>query len=190
MKRIVTRLWTLVKRIATFVWMHKNRIIAYLKQAFLLIIYHPAAYLGGMVVSGIIGVILGALIKIDVYAASYWYDPLFFTIAPLFIFFGLMYRDGYVTDRFSLKFVALAALPAFIAQHVCIFCGYYGVMAIGSCQVLTYALMPNQIGNSAWELHLIMLGLQLIIHLPLFFWAYYCGFRRGLKEDEREAITQ
>lgn len=186
MKRIITYLWVLMKRIGRYLKTHKNRIIAYLKQAFLLIVYHPAAYLGGMLVAGIIGVILGALIKIDVYAASYWYDPIFFTIAPLFIFFGLMYRDGYVTDRFSLKFVALAALPAFIAQHVCIFFDYYGAIAIGSCQVLAYALLPKEIGNSAWELHVVMLGLQLLIHLPTFFLAYYCGFRRGLKEDERE----
>ena len=77
MKRILARLQILVKRIMQYLKTHKNCMRAYLKQAFLLIIYHPAAYLSGMLLSGIIGVILGALIKVDVYAASYWYDPIF-----------------------------------------------------------------------------------------------------------------
>jgi len=156
----------------------------YLKQALLLIVYHPAAYLGGMLVAGIIGVILGAFMKIDLSAAFAFYDPLLFTIAPLFIFFILLYWDGYKSDCFSPRFLALSALPTFIAQHVCIFFGYYGVMAIGSCQVVAYALMPRETGNSALEMHLVMLGLQLLIYFPTFLLAYYCGYRRGMKEAD------
>ena len=159
---------------------------AYLKQALLLVIYHPAAYLGGMLVAGIIGVILGAFMKIDLSVAFAFYDPLLFTIAPLSIFFILLCRDGYKNHVFSPKFLALSALPAFIAQHVCILFGYYGVMAIGGCQIVAYALMPRETGNSALEMHLVMLGLQLLIYFPVFLLAYYCGYRYGLKHTEEE----
>ncbi len=151
---------------------------AYAKQTLLLFLYHPVAYLGGMLISGIIGVILGAFVKIDLSVAFALYDPLLFTIAPLFIFLILLYRDGYKSDRFSPRFLALSALPTFIAQHVCIFFRYYGVMAVGSCQVVAYALMPRETGNSAWEMHLVMLGLQLLIYFPTFLSAYYCGYKR------------
>lgn len=154
----------------------------------LLFIYHPAAYLGGMLVAGIISVILGALIKIDMYAASRFYDPLLLTISPLVVFFLLVFRDGYYSDGFSPRFVALCSIPGFIAQHLCICFGYYGAVAIGSCQVLTYALFPHEQGNTAWELHLVLLGLQLLIQLPVFLLAHYCGDRRGLKAAEKADI--
>lgn len=159
---------------------------SYLKQTLLLIVYHPAAYLGGMLVAGIIGMILGAFMKINHSVSFDFCDPLLFTIAPLFIFFILLYRDGYNGDSFSPRLLALSALPAFIAQHICIFFGYYGVMAIGSCQDVTYAFWPHESGNSALELHLVMLGLQLLIQLPTFLLAYYCGYRYRLRHVEKE----
>lgn len=184
MKRIITNLTILINRLVTYLKTHTHRIVAYLKQAALLLIYHPAAYLGGMLVAGIIGAILGAFVKIDLSAAYAIYDPLLFTISPLFIFFILLFRDGYMSDSFSPRFLTLAALPSFAAQHISIFFGYDGVMAIGSCPVMAYALMPRETGNSAWELHLVMLGLQLLIYFPTFLLAYYCGHRRGLKDAD------
>ena len=159
---------------------------AYFKQTLLLFLYHPAAYLGGMLISGIISVILGAFIKIYPSAAFSFYDPLLLTFSPLVIFFILLFRDGYYSEGFSPRFVTLCALPSFIAQHVCIAFHYYGAMAIGSCQVVTSALLPHERGNAAWELHLILLGLQLLIQLPIFLLAYYCGDQRGLKVSESE----
>ena len=176
LKRILLRLKTFIKQLFLL-------IKPYLKQSLLLFVYHPAAYLVGMLIAGIIGVILGFFIKVDMLTAFKFYDPLLLTISPLFIFFGLIYRDGYYSDLFSLKFVALSALPSFIAQHVSILYGYYGAMTIGSCQIVTSTILPHQNGNTALELHLVLLGLQLLLQLPIFILAYYCGYRRSIKDD-------
>ena len=155
----------------------------YLKQSVFLMLYHPASYLAGMLIAGIVSVILSACLKTTLSTAYSFFDPLMLTVSPLLIFFVFLFFDGYKSEYCSARFVFLSALPCFIVQHICILCGYHGAMAIGSCQVLTATLLPSQKGNSILEVCLVMLGLQLLLHLPTYLFAYSCGHKLRVKRN-------
>ena len=155
----------------------------YLKQTLLLLAYHPIAYFSGMLISGIVGVILGFFIKIGFITTSRYYDPVVMTIAPLIVLFLLVFRDGCISNAFSPRFIALCAVPTFIIQHLCILHNIDGMVTTGSCAALTYALFPNQNGFSQPEYYMVMLGIQLLLHLPTILLAYYCGFRCKSKKS-------
>ena len=154
-----------------------NSVKTYLKQAVFVAFYHPMSYLFGMLLAGILSVILSAVMKTTLSTAYTFFDPLMLSICPLPMFFIFLFMDGYKSKGTSWRFIILSALPIFIAQHIWLLIGYDSAMIVGSCQIVTAALFPNQKGNTVLEMCLVMLGLQLLLHLPTYLFAYHCGHR-------------
>ena len=154
--------------------------LKFLKHLAYIAAMHPLSYLLGMLLSGVIALVL-SMITYETDGAVFSFTPqqdaLVLTITPLVFFFIFMFINGYKSERFFPPLILLASLPAFVTQHVLLAYDYTNSFFIGSCESLAYAFYSGQHGPSNLMIHLILWGLQLFVHLPIFLLANYSGHK-------------
>lgn len=162
----------------------KEKILNYLKRTGLFFIAHPLSHWLGVVISGVIGVIAAFILKEDytLYAAPIEYVCLFiFPFLSLFVM--VFYFTGYdESARFSPKAVIASLVPLFVAQWVYLFIWGPAFWINGNCALLSFLLFPEY-QLKLWPDIVILLGLQLFVYLPIYFFASHCGYIRKEKEE-------
>ena len=153
----------------------------YLKNAGLIALYHPIAYLVGELLIAIPLLIFRAFFEErDSVIIDNVVQPILFTILPLAFLFFFFYRDAYESRRFSPWMTIGATIPFFIIQIISVLNNNHGFLLVGGVGLLTEMFFPftEKVGHYL----LVQLGLQLLVYLPTYLLASYCGYRHRAKE--------
>ena len=157
---------------------------SYLKNAGLIALYHPIAYLvGNMLIAIPLLLCRSFFEETDSTLIDNTIQPILLTILPLAFLFVFFWRDAYESRRFNSRMIIGATIPFFILQIILILQNDYGFLLVGSVGPLTDMLFPFT--EETGHFLLVQLGLQLLIYLPTYLLASYCGYRHRLKEIEK-----
>ena len=156
----------------------------HLKNAGLIALYHPIAYLVGDMLIAIPLLLCRAFFEeTDSTLIDNTIQPILLTILPLAFLFFFFWRDAYENRRFSPWMTIGATIPFFIVQIIAVLNNNQGFLLVGGVGPLTEMIFPftEEVGHYL----LVQLGLQLLIYLPTYLLASYCGYRHYVKEIEK-----
>ncbi len=160
---------------------------SYLKQSGLYIVYHPPVHLVGSVMGGIFSIIIGAFLEHHREIATDIVQPLLVTFLPIVILFYIFYHEAYEKRRFEPLSIVLCAIPFFVIQHITLCIYPYGATLINGGYFTIAELIFEKI-DYLWQHLVVQLGLQLLIYLPTYLLASYCGYRH--RKNEIEKMTE
>lgn len=156
----------------------------YWKRAGLLALYHLPAHFVGSLVAGLSGIIIAAFFERHHDIIKGIVRPTLFILLPIAILFYIFHREAYEKRRFEPMSIVVSAIPFFIIQHISL-CTYpYGATMINGGYYTVGEVIFHKL-DYLWQHLVTQLGLQLLIYLPTYLFASYCGYKHRLRENER-----
>lgn len=151
----------------------------YLKNAILLFLFHPVSYLAGSLIASIPGLVIAAIFE-HTRAVGHWVQFVLFLVLPLLFLFFFIQREAYETRRFAPFFLIASCIPTFLLQSALVLKQNYGAVIVGSVAVITEGLFPEE----PQHIHYILtfIGLWLLVYIPVYLLAAYCGYKRRKNE--------